>query len=483
MRRLTRLTIERSALIILFAMVFAIAIRVPVDTDTWWHIRSGEHTLTHGMIYADPFSHTFAGETWINHSWGAQIVMSIIYRLLGDAGLSLFQAVLAVGGMMWLTFASQGNVYSRAFLVILGASAAAVFWSARPQMFSFFLSCMLLWVLFRLKFHGQDRLHWIPVIMFIWGQLHAGWSIGFIFMGAVLVGETFNRLTQVSTQALTWPQIRRLALAIGSSVILMAVSPYGLDNILVPLQTVNIGPLREFIQEWNSPNFQGRETWPFIASIILLIGAAWLSRAPFDWSSFFLIGGTIFLALLYGRNIAVFAVVAVPILSYFVEHGLAIRGWQLRSRSSVAPRQAFLNGLLVILVVAGVGLYAVGVMLPRTVDEAQRRFLPVGAVEYLRVNPVQGRVFNSYNWGGYLMFALPEHLVFIDGRTDLYGEFLRTYLNTALARGEWRGVLDEYNIEWTMIETNSNLDQALRAEPGWTLLYEDELAVIHQREG
>ena len=57
------LTIERSMTIILFALIFALATRVPVDTDTWWHIRSGEYTLTHGMIYADPFSFTKAGRS------------------------------------------------------------------------------------------------------------------------------------------------------------------------------------------------------------------------------------------------------------------------------------------------------------------------------------------------------------------------------------------------------------------------------------
>ena len=55
------LTIERSMTIILFALIFALATRVPVDTDTWWHIRSGEYTLTQGMIYADPFSFTKLG--------------------------------------------------------------------------------------------------------------------------------------------------------------------------------------------------------------------------------------------------------------------------------------------------------------------------------------------------------------------------------------------------------------------------------------
>ena len=78
------LTIERSMTIILFALIFALATRVPVDTDTWWHIRSGEYTLTHGMIYADPFSFTMLGQPWINHSWGSQIVLYGAWQLAGQ---------------------------------------------------------------------------------------------------------------------------------------------------------------------------------------------------------------------------------------------------------------------------------------------------------------------------------------------------------------------------------------------------------------
>ena len=50
-----QLTIERAAAIILFALLFALATRIPVDTDIWWHLRSGQYTLTNGMIHADPF--------------------------------------------------------------------------------------------------------------------------------------------------------------------------------------------------------------------------------------------------------------------------------------------------------------------------------------------------------------------------------------------------------------------------------------------
>src|SRR5690606_34028965 len=90
-----RLTIERAAFIIIFALLFALATRIPIDTDSWWHIRSGEVTLTQGMIHADPFSFSFDGQPWINHSWGAQVIMYGLWQVAGNLGLALFTSILA----------------------------------------------------------------------------------------------------------------------------------------------------------------------------------------------------------------------------------------------------------------------------------------------------------------------------------------------------------------------------------------------------
>src|SRR5437764_12157636 len=105
--------------IILFALIFALAARVPVDTDTWWHIRSGEYTLMHGMIYADPFSFTKFGTPWINHSWGSQIVLYGAWKLGGAFGLSMFVAALATAGMFFIYKLCEGGAYLRAFVLIV----------------------------------------------------------------------------------------------------------------------------------------------------------------------------------------------------------------------------------------------------------------------------------------------------------------------------------------------------------------------------
>ena len=45
--------------------VFTMAVQPSVDTDSWWHLRSGAWIVENGEILkADPFSLTRQGQSW-----------------------------------------------------------------------------------------------------------------------------------------------------------------------------------------------------------------------------------------------------------------------------------------------------------------------------------------------------------------------------------------------------------------------------------
>jgi hypothetical protein len=479
------LTIERAMLIILFMLLLALATRIPTDTDTWWHIRSGEYTLTKGMIYTDPFSFTELGEKWTNHSWGSQIVIYFAWRLAGNFGLAIYTSLLATAGMAFIYRLCAGSVYLRAFVVVVGAATAAVFWSARPQMFSFLLSAVVLYLLYLFKREKKDRLWLIPVVMWLWGNLHAGFSIGFIFMGGVIAGEILGNIFNPKGEyVIGWQGIRKLVIVMLVSGVVIVINPYGLDMLRVPFQTISIGALRDFIQEWNSPNFHERETWPFVILLFSLLGAVGATKKKLDWTDFVLVSGTAFMALLAGRNIAVFAVVATPALSYYADAALTERGWVVRPVQRVSRRMVQINWLLVIVIGVASLAKVLIVLDAKTIAQAQQDILPVKAAQFIEANHPVGKMFNSYNWGGYLMFALPDYPVFVDGRTDLYGDdFLLKYLNVATGDPGWRALFDQYGINLAVIEAGSGLALNLADAPDWKQVYpvkpeDDPMAVI-----
>jgi hypothetical protein len=491
----SKLTIQRLMAAVLFILLFAMAVRIPTDTDTWWHIRSGEYMVENQEILrSDPFSSTRYGEDWIDHSWGSQIIIYGSYHLFGgegqpgdsgNIGLALFMSILAIVGLAFVYQMCEGNVYIRAFALVLGAAAAAVFWSPRPQMFSFALGALVLYLLHLYKREHVDRLWLIPVIMIFWVNLHGGFAIGFIFLFGSLLGEVLgNIFNGDDPRVVRWDRLRKMALVTAVSIAAIIVNPFGIQMLGYPFRTINIGVLQDFIQEWASPNFHQAQVWPFALLLLGVLAAVGLSTRRIDWTDLVLTGGTALMGLMAGRNIAVFAIVATPVLSRHVNNWLTERGWIIRPVRRVHGPMVVLNWVLLIVVLLG-GLAKIAAALNEPImREAQEKYLPVEIAAFLDDSPPPGTMFNSYNWGGYLMFAAPDVPVYVDGRTDLYDdEFLRQYLDIYFARDDWREALDEQDIGFVVIEESSTLAKLLRTEPEtWSeSLFDDDHSSLFVR--
>ncbi len=444
-----KLTAQRVTVIALFVFTFAMATRAPADTDTWWHLRSGAYIIHERAVYtADPFSHTMFGKPWNYVGWLSQVILYLAHQVAGDVGLALYTALLATIGMGFVFLTCADNAYVRAFAVVLGAAAAAVFWSSRPQMMSFFLSTVVLYLLHLHKRTGRDRLLLIPAVMLLWANLHGGFAIGFILLLGSIAGEVIgNLLNRGDHEVVNWAGVRKLALVTALSVAAVCVNPYGARALEYPFFTVSIGALQDFIQEWASPNFHDRQMWPFAFLLLAVYAAAGLSRRRLDWTDLILTAGAAFMALTAARNIAVFAVVATPVLTRHVDAFLEERGWRIEPQTRACGALGVVNLALTLGIVLGAGARVVAELLPRSVQQAQEAALPVRAAVWLNETKPEGLMFNSYNWGGYLMFAAPDYPVFVDGRTDLYDDaFLRAFLNAWRGFPSWEDTLDRYNI-------------------------------------
>jgi hypothetical protein len=100
---------------------------------------------------------------------------------------------------------------------------------------------------------------------------------------------------------------------------------------------------------------------------------------------------------------------------------------------------------------------------------------PATATAYLKEHEPQARVFNSYDWGGYVIHELsPGGHVFIDGRADVYGPALMNdYIDIVMTRPGWQTLLDEYGANAVLFPPNTLLSVALRQDPAWQEAYKD----------
>jgi hypothetical protein len=503
-RWLVWLDTRRLATLLLFVAVFAMATRTPADSDTWWHLQAGRVTIERGQILqTDVFSHTRQGQPWVNHSWLSQIILYPLFHHFRYVGLGLFQATVVTLAFVCVYAQMEGDAFLRAFIVVLAATTSAVIWVARPQLLSFLLTAFLCYLLYLYKWRRVNRLWLIPPLFVLWVNLHAGYVLGFIVLACFAAGELLNNLLALLNPRSTshagsddpfvpWQGIGLILLVSLVSFLCLAINPNTTRMWVYYLDTVRIGVLRDFIQEWQSPDFHQLFTQPFIWLLLATL-AAGLSGRRIDGTDLTLVAAFAYASLLAGRNFGPFALVAAPALSRHahpaVERWLSTareRGWLTWApRTSRHPSTglAALNWALLFLALAAAGLKA-SYALPAEVNvEHERRSLPVDAIEWIREERLPGPMFNSYNWGGYLIWHLwPDYLVFVDGRTDLYGdELLEQYVDVQFARPGFQDVFDEYGIRFVLIEAGSFTDNFLALDDGWARVYADDVAAIFVR--
>jgi hypothetical protein len=484
-----RLSFRKLIVCITFLAVLTMALRVSIDTDTWWHLRAGEWMVEHGAILrTDPFSLTRLGQAWVNPGWLAQILLYGIYRLGGFPALNAFTALMVLVAFTFAWSIMEAPVTLRAFVLLLAVTVSGVYWAVRPYILSFALAGAFLYVLEGHR-RGRRKLIWLlPPLMALWVNLHGGFAVGFLLLGAYGVGALLELFWPVfrHKQSLTesWTadrgQVGGLWAAFGASMLAAGLNPHGFAILLYPFQTVSIGALQDFIQEWQSPDFHQLHVQPFLWMLLLTMIAWAYSRRRVRPSELFLVAGFAYLSLMAGRNIALFALVAAPSLARHAQGALEpYIKLNLRPDSAYPPRLRMVNVLLfgLLLLAAGVKM-----SIPLRAEENQdaiRGFAPVAAARALKQEAPPGELFNSYNWGGYLIWdAYPQYLTFVDGRTDLFDdEILNAYLLAWRAEPGWLEVFQDWDIHVALIESDAPLRDALLGV-GWIERYSDEQAVI-----
>jgi hypothetical protein len=103
---------------------------------------------------------------------------------------------------------------------------------------------------------------------------------------------------------------------------------------------------------------------------------------------------------------------------------------------------------------------------------------PVKAVEYLRDHSVPGPMFNSYGFGGYLIWS--NQKVFMDGRGELYedGGVMSDFVQLNYLKPTGLDVLRRYQIHSCLLERDAPLATVLAELPEWQKVYSDSTSAL-----
>ena len=447
------------------------------DPDLWWHITTGKLIVqSHTIPTHDPFSYTAAGKEWIPHEWLSEIVFYAVYHRFDLAGIVWLRSLL-VFLFTWSLYALVkrriGDPVISAVVAVILSLATWCFWTERPQLFSYVLLVTLLRLIDRWKQGGPL---WPVIPMFaLWINLHGMWIAGFGTL-TVLLAEEFVRSFKAGRRRRTLHIVAVYAGAIAA----LFVNPIGSKLVVYPLQYLGATHHTRYIEEWQRLNLRDLATSTHLIALIVVLLLAVCGRFRGTLAEWLLAAGSAAASLYSIRHIPIFAILAAPVISEQIK---AIRDRSAESEQEMrefAPLNWALLAALAALFVTHIPRKA------NQEDYIKKRSFPIKAADFLRSRPVieRGRLMNTYNWGGYLIFRLhPSYRVSIDGRADLYGaRAMDAEDRLEKLKGNWRADLRSLNPDVILWPRKKPLTKKLRAMPEYRLLYEDKMSVIFARK-
>ena len=112
---------------------------------------------------------------------------------------------------------------------------------------------------------------------------------------------------------------------------------------------------------------------------------------------------------------------------------------------------------------------------------AQR--FPVAACDFVNAEHVKDKLFNSYTWGGYLIWCAPEAHVSMDGRANVHGDArIEQSAKTLAGSPEWQTDPDLLGADIAVVESNSALASLLRIDQGFQVIYQDSVGTVFERK-
>ncbi len=474
--------VRRVLIVIALYSIPAMLVMQPVqDLDIWWHLRTGQWIVEHRAVpVTDPFSSFGLGKPWAAYSWLFEVVVYGLYQGLGFYGIILYRVVLGFA----IAVAIHRFVVKREprFLVATGLAGLAVLATARlvterPWLFTVLFFTLTLDAILDLRAGRSRKSVWLLLPIYaLWANIHIQFVYGLFLLGLACTAPVVDRLlgrAPADDHAGTagtrlWWQLVALTAGCAAATLL---NPYGVGLYGVVVEYATQPIAFRLVSEHRAMEFRGPVDWVVLA----LAG----------WSAF---------ALGRRRRLGSFEVLLLVSSGYFAFHTQRDVWFLVLAALTILTAESQLPGLLTerfeltrrrsAIVAGGVVLVLALTAWSRDLSVSHLRAVveenfPAKAAAFVEENRLQGTLFNHFDWGGYLIWRLPQLPVAIDGRTNLHTDqrILRSCKTWAGERG-WDSDPDLKAAGVVIAEAKSPLASLLRLDGGFRLVHEDPVAAV-----
>ncbi len=497
-------TKSRVPILIFFVLATVLFLRVLFDTDFGWHIMVGRYIWDNHMIPpTDIFTFSAPDYPYVYHSWLSETWLYLTYSWAGLWGVTIFYAI--IGALILLLMFKTINLHSTrqssAFWyllliipLILDAS------NLRIQLISFLGLSLIYFLYLHWLSHRSRWLFITPIIFIFWVNLHGGFILGLAFYTLILIIELGKIIYQAVKPIQVWGTIDCLkprpllsfASIVGVCYLASLISPY---HYRAYEQALEMGT-NQFALSFNSDWYpiirpDAPETFIYTALVLMAIFLLLIVKTRLDLRDKLLIMIFFLLSLKNRRFVVPLLVVLIPSFSVIVNQLVTDLGQLL---TKLWPINKLIYPLIVLVAITPALIWIPRVATAYQNDQtyalqirhlSTKVYYPYEAVEFLKHHPLPQRIFNDFNWGGYLVWHIPEMKTFIDGRMDNFiinhESFAKQYLTMVNLLPGWQQLLNHYQFDTILLAPYHPLVQMLTTMPEWKLVYEDQVAVIFVR--
>ncbi len=480
-------------LLVLLGLLSAVAARAMLlkfsvlDLDIWWHIKVGDWIIEHRAFpHTGILSRTAADRPWAAYSWVYELLLSRAYAWFGLVGVGMFGTLLTLAvayAVYWMILRLSGRFWAACILATVTCWAFLFSMMPRPVFLSMILFAVTLTLLLESQRPARANvLYWLPMVFLVWANCHIQFIYGIFVVGLFTGVHLLQQMAAHFGIALDFAQssalpARKLLLIFSACLLAACVGPYSYHLYFIVFSYATSKFPYTYIREFQALNFRA-----FIHYVELLLAAG----------AFFTLGrqkriDLFKLALLIVASAVAFRTMRDSWFLCITAAACVADSWNTEVRGEEAAREpgetlpekaglAAALALILFLIAGNTGFNT------RGLDDAMSSFFPVRAVNFLRQHKQPGPLYNSFDWGGFLTWYMPDYPVAIDGRTDLYGDQMDMRFFES-ERGNDSYIDDPYLNEAgvVLLQREKPLAVVLGGDQRFQKIYEDRLAVVFVR--
>jgi hypothetical protein len=464
------------------------------DADTGWHIRTGQYiAATHSVPTKDLFSYSKPGQPWFAWEWLTDVLYAGLFNWSGLKGIVLYSGLLIAGfatillrHILW----RGANAFIAIAIVLVVVGAGSIHFHARPHVVTLFLLPIGMWLIDADRRQHSKRIWLLVPLTALWTNLHGGFLALIACVGLLVIGTAIEAALEWKSTGL-FPRgdlVRYSGLLLACSAATV-LNPYGYGLHVHLAEYLRSDWIKNAVSEFQSAAFRSENMMDF--ELLLFAGIAvsgsFLLRRRVTEALWILYWAHS--ALTSARHIPLYGIVAAPFLA-----SAATDVWlSLTAGASKNSLSKVLNALsadfgkafqrtTVWLVLFVAALIVLDAPLRWPKDFTDQVF-PAKTVTAKQAWLTSGRVFSTDQWSDYLIYRFyPNIRVFVDGRSDFYGEALgKDYLAFSQAKVNWTTIPSKYGFTKAMVPVDWPITAVLKERRDWRIVADDGKAILFEQ--